>query len=692
MSMLMSEKDETLTIVDRYKIVRQAEILISEFYAHLIQKKAARAIRPLQELRLLREELDNGTQTDGESGTDLFHERMIEIFLGLKDGHTRYRARRSLHIRLPFNIERYHQNGKDIYVALGVREHAADLDGFQSGVQITHWNQVPIALAIVENGRHFYGANPAAVFRQGMRYLTQRNLAETLRPKEEAVCVSYIGPSGPGSCLFSWQASDDGGDTPLESDDDNSAQEQSLDNTLDSIQKADRLDDKKIQRLNPLPVSDMSIESCGGFPENSEIAAEIIRYRQKAFGYLRIRKFTGPSVEKSIAAIKLMSVAEVSGLIIDLRANPGGKIDAMERLVRFVGAAEWRVPFQFRLTSESRKLTQNITTYTPWRSTLESRGVTGDVYSQIASFQNNETHSEEASSLSTERLPMILIVDALSYSAADMFAALFKDNHLGLVIGPDARTGAGGANGVTHESLPLCFPDFIGNQNSIDADVSDPVETDRASFLRGVSGKLEKSARFQVLRKIPVMGNMQSMPRIFEVFDEKGMNVFEVRIAMGDNGYYKTHWYRLERGEVSHFTLIDSPLDISSPTENDLKKQIISRLGQAAVLRGRPFDLDGNTLFTYQVAEKRFKCLYRAPEIFIIELTKIAVRQNGLERLPGQTGLTVSLLRSLRSGEHAGLPLEDLGVMVDKIYLPTFQDLVNDHIDLKRFTIDLFPR
>jgi Peptidase family S41 len=40
----------------------------------------------------------------------------------------------------------------------------------------------------------------------------------------------------------------------------------------------------------------------------------------------------------------------------------------------------------------------------------------------------------------------VLIVDALTYSAADIFAAGFQDNELGPVLGTSATTGAGGAN------------------------------------------------------------------------------------------------------------------------------------------------------------------------------------------------------------------------------------------------------
>lgn len=48
---------------------------------------------------------------------------------------------------------------------------------------------------------------------------------------------------------------------------------------------------------------------------------------------------------------------------------------------------------------------------------------------------------------------MTLIIDALCYSAADMFAAGFQDNHLGKVIGTHSNTGAGGANVWSHETL-----------------------------------------------------------------------------------------------------------------------------------------------------------------------------------------------------------------------------------------------
>ncbi|MFF7725763.1 S41 family peptidase [Streptomyces sp. NPDC008001] len=59
--------------------------------------------------------------------------------------------------------------------------------------------------------------------------------------------------------------------------------------------------------------------------------------------------------------------------------------------------------------------------------------------------------------------PKVLITDALSYSAADIFAAGFQDNGLGPVLGTALDTGAGGANVWTHELLRGWLPELLGD-------------------------------------------------------------------------------------------------------------------------------------------------------------------------------------------------------------------------------------
>ena len=50
---------------------------------------------------------------------------------------------------------------------------------------------------------------------------------------------------------------------------------------------------------------------------------------------------------------------------------------------------------------------------------------------------------------------MALIIDALAYSATDIFAAGFQDHKIGAIIGVDENTGGGGANRWLHEELRL---------------------------------------------------------------------------------------------------------------------------------------------------------------------------------------------------------------------------------------------
>src|SRR5207237_6857104 len=49
--------------------------------------------------------------------------------------------------------------------------------------------------------------------------------------------------------------------------------------------------------------------------------------------------------------------------------------------------------------------------------------------------------------------PVVLITDALSYSATDIFAAGFQDNEVGKILGTSDNTGAGGANFWRYDDL-----------------------------------------------------------------------------------------------------------------------------------------------------------------------------------------------------------------------------------------------
>jgi hypothetical protein len=74
---------------------------------------------------------------------------------------------------------------------------------------------------------------------------------------------------------------------------------------------------------------------------------------------------------------------------------------------------------------------------------MEQALETGAPYSAAIPFTPRELLAEVPQSYFG---PVVLVTDARCYSAADIFAAGFQDNAIGLVLGVDGNTGAGGGN------------------------------------------------------------------------------------------------------------------------------------------------------------------------------------------------------------------------------------------------------
>ena len=87
---------------------------------------------------------------------------------------------------------------------------------------------------------------------------------------------------------------------------------------------------------------------------------------------------------------------------------------------------------------------------------MEQAVATGSAYSR-----GYPITSEEAANDRGQRYfgPVVLIVDALSYSATDIFAAGFIDHQIGRVLGTADNTGAGGANVWRHRDLLMLAGD-----------------------------------------------------------------------------------------------------------------------------------------------------------------------------------------------------------------------------------------
>jgi C-terminal processing protease CtpA/Prc len=86
----------------------------------------------------------------------------------------------------------------------------------------------------------------------------------------------------------------------------------------------------------------------------------------------------------------------------------------------------------------------------PWLESMEQAVQTGSAFSNSFPITDPATCNAIGQRYYG---PVVLITDALCYSATDIFVAGFRDHGIGTILGVDENTGAGGANVWTHRLL-----------------------------------------------------------------------------------------------------------------------------------------------------------------------------------------------------------------------------------------------
>ena len=162
----------------RLRLISQAEILIGDLYAHLPLKSAMHAINPLQRLRRLKQNL-------GEMPVLTFHGELLDIFKDLRDLHTNYSLPRPFGNEIAFLgilVERYFDGDKSKWMVSKVAEHLVTDASLVPGVEITHWNGMPMETAVWRNAEKEAGSNPAAQLARGLETLTLRFMRSSFLP------------------------------------------------------------------------------------------------------------------------------------------------------------------------------------------------------------------------------------------------------------------------------------------------------------------------------------------------------------------------------------------------------------------------------------------------------------------------------------------------------------------------------
>ncbi len=453
-----------LTSADKRVIVRQASLVIENFYAHLPFKRARYALDPVQSLHLVEAQVDNLTVLE-------FHRAVLDIFISLRDAHTFYGLPDPFSTAvayLPFSLSVYVENGEHRFLVTSVAPGFVH-PFFQELVQVTAWNGMPLERAIEKAADMAPGANHAARFKRGLARLTMQSLKHSLAPDEEWVVIEYI-PAGETAenkraILVPWYVMTGTAEAPKHSG--------SATSTSDSQQTLLRCqeillnatDTPQSQAAGKSLLPDVfEYQRTGGVPGTIDPALLTDSNNpDKRFGYIRIKTFDAESQQffrefQRILDTEMEPFAP-DGLILDVRSNPGGVIEAGERILQLLTPHQIH-PAQFHFIN-SRLIQQvmanvgslDLTAQGEWEPWLEqaSEAVAGG--SEITN--GRPLTSPELANGTGQRYhgPVTLITDALSYSATDIFCAGFQDNGVGTVIGVDANTGGGGASRWLHTEL-----------------------------------------------------------------------------------------------------------------------------------------------------------------------------------------------------------------------------------------------
>lgn len=455
-------KRKRLTRSQRLQIMEQGLRILEDTYVHLHMKEVMHAIDPVGRLKLLLRTVQD-PELNEQLDEDEFQREMLDIFFSLRDRHTVYTlpdyGRRSVAF-LPFMVEEIGPPLQRRYIVSKI------LDGFETstfkpGAEIAFWNGVPIEQAVWNYAQRHAGSNLDARRAMGLLNLTLRALQFDPAPDEHWVVVEYRRARGNRGLLarrFDWKVGDDPWRAvPQRSTGESGAQ--ANDPKLETAQNVRLAMYSARSRQRAVPRPKPSVKGVT-FTEIDTQFWRVFRVRRYTtpkgmFGYVRIWRFSElGETQFRDEFVKILAKLPRNGLIIDIRGNPGGKINLAEVILQTLSPFHIQPEtFQFRNT----QLAWDICNSAPesegleeWKESISEGLRTGAVYS--AAFTKSD--ASRCNKLPRKyKGPVVLITDALTYSAGDIFAAGFQDHRIGWLLGVHETTGAGGANRWTYDKL-----------------------------------------------------------------------------------------------------------------------------------------------------------------------------------------------------------------------------------------------
>lgn len=459
-------------------------------YAHLPLKRALYGFDPIRALEHLRQQVP--------ALTDLqFHRELTNLINRLRDAHTQYSGPQTMAgavASLPFLVEAWGPADNCHYVVSKVSDRRLVRDPrFEPGVRLTFWNGVPFARAVDLHAESETGGRPDARQARALDSLTFRSIEYGPPPDEQWVDIGYVDLKGKTREIrLPWRVVCPSR-APRASRGGAARRQRGINPAAEAVRRA-----KKLLFNAGLWAEEQAIAQEQGATRSlvreykDFLTARTVKTRKGAFGYLRIWSFDVDDDQRFIdAAIQLLGRLPDRGLIIDLRDNPGGFIWAAERMLQLF-TPEQVMPTRFALratplTVAMASARMNQGEFGPWAESLASAPSTGEPYSTHLPITTVEQCNDLGQHYGG---PIVVVVNANTYSSGDLFTAGVLDNRIGPVVCIGEATGAGGANVWTSDDLSVAMHAAGAPLPKLPTGVSFSVSVRRAVRSRDAEGVL----------------------------------------------------------------------------------------------------------------------------------------------------------------------------------------------------------
>ncbi len=448
----------------RQSLLATLTLLLDQVYAHLPAKRARYGTDPVQRLRVLA--LRSADMTE-----DQFEHELFQVIVSLRDAHTTYAgpaARRPFVAVLPFLAEAYGPTASPTFITSKIGpKHLVTDPTFGPEAELIAWNGIPFARAVTRWGENEAGGRPDSQLARALQSLTFRALGHGPPPDEHWVIITYRphGQRKAHEVRFEWRAVNPYDTSTLNRQHDH--EPVAIDNAADAIRRAKQLlfapqtwaestgrtlTRPRTPRRNKV---NRTVEIETPFPQYFRARIVTLRNRKRPVSHLRLWTFQTQDVDQYLdEAARLLGLLADHPLIVDLRGNPGGRVAAAERLLQLLTPNHIEpTRFAWRATPLLAELATRSDNprIEPWRQSIISAVETGETYAQPRPLTDPARCNDRSQ---IHPGPVLAVVDALTYSAGDLFAAGFADNNIGPIICAGASaTGAGGADVLDYPDL-----------------------------------------------------------------------------------------------------------------------------------------------------------------------------------------------------------------------------------------------